>query len=115
MDMNQNIQRQAKQGLYRPAYEHDACGVGLVVNVGGGKSHEIVENGLQVLEHMAHRGAERTDSKIGDGAGMMVQIPHEFILLQGFQSPRKANTAWESSFYPKSKRPVPLASIWLHR
>ena len=43
MDMNQNRQRQAKQGLYRPAYEHDACGVGLVVNVGGGKSHEIVK------------------------------------------------------------------------
>ena len=50
MDMNQNRQRQAKQGLYRPAYEHDACGVGLVVNVGGGKSHEIVENGLQVYK-----------------------------------------------------------------
>ena len=52
MDMNQNRQRQAKQGLYRPAYEHDACGVGLVVNVGGGKSHEIVENGPVSYTHL---------------------------------------------------------------
>ena len=103
MDMNQNRQRQAKQGLYRPAYEHDACGVGLVVNVGGGKSHEIVENGLQVLEHMAHRGAEGADSKTGDGAGMMVQIPHEFILLQGIPVPEKGKYGVGVLFLPKDQ------------
>ena len=72
----------AKQGLYASAYEHDACGVGMVVNIHGGKSHELVDNALRVLENMQHRGAETRD-KTGDGAGIMVQIPHEFILLQG--------------------------------
>ena len=70
------------QGLYQEAYEHDACGVGMVVNIHGGKSHELVDNALKVLENMEHRGAETRD-KTGDGAGIMVQIPHEFILLQG--------------------------------
>ncbi|MBQ4280100.1 MAG: glutamate synthase large subunit [Rikenellaceae bacterium] len=101
MEKNQNKRRQAGRGLYRPAYEHDACGVGLVVNVGGGKSHEIVESGLQVLEHMAHRGAEGADSKTGDGAGMMVQIPHEFILLQGIPVPEKGKYGVGVLFLPK--------------
>ena len=78
-----------EQGLYHPEYEHDACGVGLLVNISGEKSHEIVEKGLQVLEHMVHRGAEGADNKTGDGAGVMIQIPHEFILLQGIPVPRK--------------------------
>ena len=74
------------QGLYQPSYEHDACGVGMVVNIHGGKSHELVDNALKVLENMEHRGAETRD-KTGDGAGIMVQIPHEFILLQGIPVP----------------------------
>lgn len=78
----------AKQGLYTSAYEHDACGVGMVVNIHGGKSHELVDNALRVLENMQHRGAETRD-KTGDGAGIMVQIPHEFILLQGIPCPKR--------------------------
>ena len=70
-------------GLYRPEHEHDACGVGLVVNINGNKYHSVVDQGLCVLEHMAHRGAEGSDNKSGDGAGILVQIPHEFILLNG--------------------------------
>ena len=77
------------EGLYDPRFEHDACGVGLLVNVRGIKSHQLVEKGLQVLEHMVHRGAEGADPKTGDGAGIMVQIPHEFILLQGIPVPEK--------------------------
>ena len=61
------------QGLYQSDYEHDACGVGMVVNIHGGKSHELVDNALKVLENMEHRGAETRD-KTGDGAGIMVQI-----------------------------------------
>ena len=57
-------------GLYRPECEHDACGVGLVVNINGNKYHSVVEQGLCVLEHMAHRGAEGSDNKTGDGAGI---------------------------------------------
>ena len=75
------------EGLYDPRFEHDACGVGLLVNVRGIKSHQLVEKGLQVLEHMVHRGAEGADPKTGDGAGIMVQVPHEFILLQGIPVP----------------------------
>ena len=73
-------------GLYQSDYEHDACGVGMVVNIHGGKSHDLVDNALKVLENMEHRGAETRD-KTGDGAGIMVQIPHELILLQGIPVP----------------------------
>ena len=58
-------------GLYLPQYEHDACGVGMVVNIHGNKSHELVDNALKVLENMEHRGAETRD-KTGDGAGIML-------------------------------------------
>ncbi len=92
-----------KQGFYDPACEHDACGVGLLVNVKGGKSHQLVEKGLQVLEHMVHRGAEGADPKTGDGAGIMVQIPHEFILLQGIPVPEKGRYGAGMVFLPKDK------------
>ena len=90
-----------RQGLYDPQYEKDACGVGLLVNIHGGKSHEIVERGLQVLENMVHRGAEGADAKTGDGAGIMVQIPHEFILLQGIPVPEKGRYGTGLVFLPK--------------
>ena len=65
----------ATQGLYDPEYEHDACGVGFVVNIDGTKSHAIIENGLKVLENLVHRGAIGGDLKTGDGAGLLFQIP----------------------------------------
>ncbi|GAB1414824.1 glutamate synthase large subunit [Paludibacter sp.] len=89
--------------LYNPEFEHDACGVGLLVDVHGGKSHEIVENGLQVLENMLHRGAESADVKTGDGAGIMLQIPHEFILLQGIPVPEKGKYGTGLIFLPKKE------------
>ena len=75
-----------RNGLYNSAYEHDACGVGMVVNIHGGKSHQLVDNALKVLENLRHRGAEGADGKTGDGAGILLQIPHEFILLPGYSS-----------------------------
>ena len=93
----------AKQGLYASAYEHDACGVGMVVNIHGGKSHELVDNALRVLENMQHRGAETRD-KTGDGAGIMVQIPHEFILLQGIPVPEKGRYGTGVVFLPKEEK-----------
>ena len=90
------------EGLYQPAYEHDACGVGMVVNIHGGKSHELVDNALKVLENMEHRGAETRD-KTGDGAGIMVQIPHEFILLQGIPVPEKGRYGTGLVFFPKDE------------
>lgn len=80
-------------GLYSPSYEHDGCGVGLVVKIDGSKHHSIVDQGLKVLEHMAHRGAEGADNKTGDGAGIMVQIPHEYILLTAYRCPRRGGMA----------------------
>ena len=91
------------QGLYQSQYEHDACGVGMVVNIHGGKSHELVDNALRVLENMEHRGAETRD-KTGDGAGIMIQIPHEFILLQGIPVPEKGKYGTGLVFLPKDEK-----------
>lgn len=90
-----------EKGLYSSAYEHDACGVGMVVNIHGNKSHELVDNALKVLENMRHRGAEGADNKTGDGAGIMLQIPHEFILLQGIPVPEKGHYGTGIVFLPK--------------
>lgn len=89
------------EGLYRAENEHDACGVGMIVNIHGGKSHELVDSALKVLENMKHRGAEGADNKTGDGAGIMLQIPHEFILLQGIPVPEKGNYGTGLVFLPK--------------
>ena len=96
-DMNKNI------GLYSPENEHDACGVGMIVNIRGDKSHQLVDSALTVLENMKHRGAEGADNKTGDGAGIMVQIPHEFILLQGIPVPEKGKYGTGLIFLPKNK------------
>ena len=95
--------RAGGESLYQEAYEHDACGVGMVVNIHGGKSHDLVDNALKVLENMEHRGAETRD-KTGDGAGIMVQIPHEFILLQGIPVPEKGKYGTGLVFLPKDKK-----------
>ena len=91
------------KGLYRADMEHDACGVGMVVNIHGGKSHELVDQALRVLENMEHRGAETRD-KTGDGAGIMLQIPHEFILLQGIPVPEKGLYGTGLVFLPKEEK-----------
>ncbi len=98
--MTESKLRGQQKGLYQSQYEHDACGVGMVVNIHGGKSHELVDNALRVLENMEHRGAE-THDKTGDGAGIMVQIPHEFILLQGIPVPEKGKYGTGLVFLPK--------------
>jgi len=92
-----------QNGLYQSQYEHDACGVGMVVNIHGGKSHELVDQALRVLENMEHRGAETRD-KTGDGAGIMLQIPHEFILLQGIPVPEKGKYGTGLVFLPKEEK-----------
>ena len=92
-----------QKGLYSSAYEHDACGVGMVVNIHGAKSHELVDNALKVLENMEHRGAETRDGT-GDGAGIMVQIPHEFILLQGIPVPEKGQYGTGLVFLPQDEK-----------
>lgn len=100
----QPAQRSKQQGLYNAAYEHDACGVGMLVNIHGEKSHAVVESALKVLENMRHRGAEGADNKTGDGAGIMLQIPHEFILLQGIPVPEKGHYGTGLLFLPKNEK-----------
>ena len=94
----------SQTGLYDPSNEHDACGVGMLVNIHGNKSHELVESALKVLENMRHRGAEGADNKTGDGAGIMLQIPHEFILLQGIPVPEKGKYGTGLLFLPKDSQ-----------
>ena len=67
------------QGLYRPEFEHDNCGVGMVANLSGEASHEIVVNGVTILKRLLHRGATGNDPETGDGAGLLLKIPHEFF------------------------------------
>jgi len=80
------------QGLYDPKFEHDACGIGFVVNIKGKKSREIVEQALTVLQNLDHRGACGCEENTGDGAGILLQIPHDFLQRVceglGFQLPK---------------------------
>ena len=67
------------QGLYDPSYEHDSCGVGFVVDLQGRKTHKMVRDGLEALRNLNHRGACGCEDNTGDGAGILIQIPHEFL------------------------------------
>lgn len=91
----QNFGLPKKQGLYDPALEHDACGMGFVVSIQGNKSHDIIDEALTVLENLSHRGASGADENTGDGAGILVQIPHDFFKREcdvlGFDLPKKGN------------------------
>lgn len=100
-----------KQGLYDPANEHDACGVGLIVNVHGGKSHGIVESALKVLENMRHRGAEGADNKTGDGAGILLQIPHSLSYCKVSPYRKKVSTEPDWSSFRKTRNSIRLSSV----
>ena len=73
------MQRPGKQGLYDPANEHDACGVGFVANIEGIRSHDLVHKGIEVLVHLEHRGACGCDPETGDGSGVLIQLPDRFL------------------------------------
>ena len=94
-----------RQGLYNPANEHDACGVGFVAHIKGGKSHSIVEQGLQILKNLDHRGAVGADPLMGDGAGILIQIPHDYfhevMAAQGVTLPRAGDYGVGMVFLPK--------------
>ncbi len=68
------------QGLYDPRNEHDSCGVGFIVNLKGRKSHRLIRDGLAALANMNHRGACGCENNTGDGAGLLIQVPHEFFI-----------------------------------
>src|SRR5574341_50453 len=97
-----------KQGLYDPRFEHDACGVGFVVNIKGVRSHEIVEQALTVLENLDHRGACGCEENTGDGAGILMQIPHAFLQDActglGFQLPDPGEYGVGMIFLPDERK-----------
>ncbi|MBN1908146.1 MAG: glutamate synthase large subunit [Pirellulales bacterium] len=95
-------------GLYDPRYEHDACGIGAIVNISGRREHAIIEHGHQVLVNLMHRGAAGADESTGDGAGMLLQIPHEFFQdqsdLLGFTLPEPLGYGVAMVFRPQDTR-----------
>jgi glutamate synthase domain-containing protein 2/glutamate synthase domain-containing protein 1/glutamate synthase domain-containing protein 3 len=97
-----------KQGLYDPSHEHEACGVGFVVNIQGVRSHDIVRKGLQILDNLTHRGACGCDPLTGDGAGILVQIPHEFLGREaeklGFALPAPGDYGVGMVFLPRDAK-----------
>ena len=74
--------KKIKQGLYNPKNEHDSCGVGFIANIHGKKSHNIVKQGLEILTNLTHRGATGYDPKLGDGAGLLIQMPDNFFRIE---------------------------------
>src|SRR5436189_5874307 len=92
-------------GLYSPAFEHDSCGIGFVANFKGNKSHQIVSDALTILENMEHRGACGCDPNSGDGAGLLLQIPHDFFVEEGkkldIKLPKSGDYGVGMLFFPK--------------
>src|ERR1039457_1306944 len=95
-----------KQGLYDPAREHDACGVGFIAHIKGKKSHDIVRQGLRILTNLTHRGATGYDPKLGDGAGILIQMPDAFLRREttqlGIKLPQAGDYACGMVFLPQS-------------
>ncbi|MGN6486915.1 MAG: glutamate synthase central domain-containing protein, partial [Devosia sp.] len=104
-DLPAGVMRPQAGGLYDPLREHDACGVGFIVNLKNIPSQQTVQNGLKILENLEHRGAVGADPLMGDGAGIMVQIPHKFFLKEsarlGFRLPEKGDYAVGFIFMPQ--------------
>ncbi|MFH1709800.1 MAG: glutamate synthase large subunit, partial [bacterium] len=93
------------QGLYDPRFEHDSCGVAFVCNIKGKRSNEIVKQGVEVLKRLSHRGATGADPKTGDGAGILIQIPHEFFKKAvKFELPEPGKYGTGSIFLPAGKK-----------
>ena len=94
----------AKQGLYDPQYEHDNCGAGFICSLQGKKTNDIIHKALDILDKLEHRGAVSADGKTGDGAGILIEIPHDFLVTQcNFKLPELHQYAVGMVFYPKKK------------
>jgi glutamate synthase (NADPH) large chain len=94
------------QGMYRKELEHDSCGIGFVAQLKGKKSHAIVRQGLDILRNMTHRGAEGADKKTGDGAGILLQVPRDFYLIQGYSLPPQGQFGTGLVFLPQDESDV---------
>ncbi len=98
--------RPGKQGLYDPAFEHDACGVGFVVDIKGRRSNKILRQAIEVLRNLDHRGACGCEVNTGDGAGVLMQMPHEFLKAAAYQAhirlPEPGDYACGMLFMPRN-------------
>ena len=112
-NMTKSKNKNREKGLYQQTYEHDACGVGMVVNIHGNKSHELVDNALKVLENMEHRGAETRD-KTGDGAhatrlamvqALWCRFPTSLFFYKVFLCQKKGSMVQALYFFQKKKKP----------
>ena len=96
-----------KQGLYDPQFEHDNCGIGFLAHMKGNKSHQIVEDALHILRNLEHRGGQGDEVNTGDGAGILLQIPHHFFakvcLTEGVTLPREGHYGVGMLFLPQSE------------
>jgi len=101
--MRKKIEQPEAKGVYRSEFEHDSCGIGFVAHLKGKKSHSIITGGLDILRNMTHRGAEGADSKTGDGAGVLIQVPRDFYLIQGYELPPKGQFGTGLLFLPRDK------------
>jgi len=103
------------KGMYDPINEHDSCGIGFVAHIKGQKSHEIIERGLTILLNMNHRGATSSDNKTGDGAGILMQLPHDFFVSQRIAVPEPGKYASGIIFLPANKSEADLCVEILNR
>jgi glutamate synthase (NADPH) large chain len=97
-----------QQGLYTPELEHDACGIGFIANINGSKNNQVLRDALSMLENMEHRGGRGSSPKTGDGAGVLIQLPHEFFVEEsvrlGFQLPAAGHYGVGMVFFPRDKK-----------
>ena len=105
-----------KQGLYLPEFEHDNCGAGFICSLKGKKSNDIIHKALEILDELEHRGAVSADSKTGDGAGILIDIPHEFFKDScSFELPAPDNYAVGNVFSQKKKIKEIFAPLFLKK
>ena len=101
-------QRACAEGLYRPSHEHDSCGIGFICNIDNHKTHEIIEQGLAILKNLEHRGAVGADPKAGDGCGILIQMPHDFLQAMaeeaGFDLPQAGHYGVGNLFLPRDRK-----------
>ncbi|NND48835.1 MAG: hypothetical protein HKN60_01140, partial [Rhizobiales bacterium] len=99
--------RARAEGLYHPDHEHDSCGIGFVCNIDNSKAHSIVEQGLSILRNLEHRGAVGADPKAGDGCGILIQMPHDFLVAKagecGFELPDLGHYGVGNLFLPRDQ------------
>ncbi|MEX1241620.1 MAG: glutamate synthase large subunit [Cyclobacteriaceae bacterium] len=102
------MQTTTNKGLYTPELEHDACGIGFVANINGTKTNTVLRDALSMLENMEHRGGKGCNAKTGDGAGVLIQLPHEFLVEEaarlGFELPARGKYGVGMVFFPRDKK-----------